>query len=131
MLSARSRADLRCWEESGQGGEVAPCAWPGHRYCPGLALRPQPALPLCTGAARPQFTWPSSPLGNRNVNREEGKKSRMIHQRLLQPEVGEGDLSLPDPVAGTALLAKEIALVGFRFILLLFFLTLPYFIVFF
>lgn len=53
----------------------------------------------------------------------------MIHQRLLQPEVDEGDLSLPDPVAGTALQAKEIALVGFRFILLLFFLTLPYFIV--
>lgn len=69
------------------------------------------------------------PFRKQDVNREEGKKSCMIHQRLLQPEVGEGDLSLPDPVAGTALQAKEIALVGFRFILLLFFLTLPYFIV--
>lgn len=96
-----------------------------HQHRHGPALRPRPALPLCTGVARPEFTWPCSPSGNRNVNTEE-EKSRMMHQRLLQPEAGEGVPSLSGPVAGTPLIAKERALVGFyfsfvSFILLLFF----------
>lgn len=96
---------------------MAPCAWPGHQHRHGAAPRPRPALPLCTGAARPEFTQPRSPSGNRNVNREEGKKkkNRVIHQGFLQPEGGEGVPSLPDPVAGAPLLAKEIALVGFYY----------------
>lgn len=47
--------------------------------------------------------------------RRRKKKNRVIHQGFLQPEGGEGVPSLPDPVAGAPLLAKEIALVGFYY----------------
>lgn len=54
----------------------------------------------------------------------------MIHQKLLQPEAAEGVPSLSDPVAGTPLLTKEIALVGF-YPINFHYLTLPHFVIFF
>lgn len=104
MLNARSRADLRCWDGSRDGGGwwVAHCVRMGH---PGPASPgPRRGSPRCPGQPCSFAQVLSSlPPGNRNVSREGEENSHVMHRRLRaatgpwrSPASRSSDQTLPE-----------------------------------